>query len=117
MGDIGHLNPTISFYRMKFRIKKWTVRVILHMVDFTMSSAWLTYRNNMTELGEPEKDILYYFAFRLNIPNTLIHGLLKKPFRLPSLAEDENDKPPPKLPMKHILSIFQGILRQMLFRL
>ncbi|GFY41264.1 hypothetical protein TNIN_343831 [Trichonephila inaurata madagascariensis] len=50
----------------------------------------------MTELGEPKKDILYYFAFRLSIANTLIHGLLKKSSPTPSLAEDENDEPPPK---------------------
>ncbi|GFY66989.1 hypothetical protein TNIN_302151 [Trichonephila inaurata madagascariensis] len=61
-----------------------------------MSSAWLAYRNNMTELGEPKKNILYYFVFRLSIANTLIHGLLKKPSPTPSLAEDEKDEPPPK---------------------
>ncbi|GFX45386.1 DDE_Tnp_1_7 domain-containing protein [Trichonephila clavipes] len=90
------MNRTISFYRMKFRTKKWTVQIIPHMIHFTMSSAWLAYRNNMTELGEPKKDILYYFAFRLSIGNTLIHGLLKKPYTTPSLADDENDEPPPK---------------------
>ncbi|GFY46644.1 hypothetical protein TNIN_42291 [Trichonephila inaurata madagascariensis] len=61
-----------------------------------MSSTWFAYRNNMTELGEPKKDNLYYFAFRLSIANTLKHGLLKKPSPTPSLAEDENDEPPPK---------------------
>ncbi|GFY11069.1 uncharacterized protein TNCV_4470551 [Trichonephila clavipes] len=66
------------------------------MIDFTMSSAWLAYRNNMTELGEPKKDILNYFAFRLSVANTLIYGLLKKPYPTPSLAEDENDEPLPK---------------------
>ncbi|XP_035224597.1 uncharacterized protein LOC118197198 [Stegodyphus dumicola] len=95
-GGVDHLDRTISFYRMKHRTKKWTVRVILHMIDFTMSSAWLAYRNTMTELGEPKKNILDYFAFRLSIANTLIHGLLKKPSPTPSLAEDENDEPPPK---------------------
>ncbi|GFS89909.1 hypothetical protein TNCV_4839931 [Trichonephila clavipes] len=50
----------------------------------------------MTELGEPKKDILDYFAFRFRIANTLIHGLLKKPSPTPSLTEDENDEPPPK---------------------
>ncbi|GFS52109.1 piggyBac transposable element-derived protein 3 [Trichonephila inaurata madagascariensis] len=74
MGGIDHLDRTISFYRMKFRTKKCTVRVILHMIDFTTSSAWIAYRNNMTELEEPKKDILYYFAFGLSIGNTLIYG-------------------------------------------
>ncbi|GFY44129.1 hypothetical protein TNIN_432091 [Trichonephila inaurata madagascariensis] len=78
---------------MKFRTKKWTVRVILHMIDFNMSSACLAYRNHMTELGEPKKDILYLFAFRLNIANTLIHGLLKKPSPTPLQAKDESDEP------------------------
>ncbi|GFY72406.1 hypothetical protein TNIN_327631 [Trichonephila inaurata madagascariensis] len=50
----------------------------------------------MTELGKPKKEILNYFAFRLSIANTLIHGLLKKPSPTPSLAEDENYEPPPK---------------------
>ncbi|GFT68278.1 hypothetical protein TNCV_659001 [Trichonephila clavipes] len=63
------------------------------MIDFTLSSAWLAYRNNMTELGQPKKNILYYFAFKLSIANTLIHGLLKKPSATHSQAEDENDEP------------------------
>ncbi|GFX37660.1 DDE_Tnp_1_7 domain-containing protein [Trichonephila clavipes] len=87
---LDHPDRAISFYRMKFLTKKWTVRVILHMIDFTMSSTWLAYRNNITELGEPKNYILYYFAFRLSIANTLIHGLLKRPSPSPSLAEDEN---------------------------
>ncbi|GFX68968.1 hypothetical protein TNCV_683271 [Trichonephila clavipes] len=66
------------------------------MIDFTMSSAWLAYRNNMTELGESKKGILYYFVFTLSIVNTLIHGLLNKPSPTPSRDEDENDEPPPK---------------------
>ncbi|GFY53910.1 hypothetical protein TNIN_176301 [Trichonephila inaurata madagascariensis] len=92
----GHRSSdrAISFYRMKFLTKKWTVQIILHMIDFTMSSTWLAYRNNMTELGEPKNYILYYFSFRLSIANTLMHGLLKKPSSSPSLAEDENDEPP-----------------------
>ncbi|GFY68237.1 hypothetical protein TNIN_45151 [Trichonephila inaurata madagascariensis] len=62
-----------------------------------MSSAWLAYRNYMTELGELKMDILYYFAFRLSIANTLLHGLLKKLSATPLLAEDKNDELPPKL--------------------
>ncbi|GFS32138.1 hypothetical protein TNIN_90751 [Trichonephila inaurata madagascariensis] len=54
------------------------------------------YRNNLTELGEPKKDILYCFAFGPSITNTLILGLLKKPSLTPSLAEGENDEPTPK---------------------
>ncbi|GFS39307.1 hypothetical protein TNIN_379361 [Trichonephila inaurata madagascariensis] len=59
-------------------------------------------RNNMTELGESKKDFLYYFAFRLSIANTLIHGSLKKLSPTPSLAEDENNEPPPKRLAFHI---------------
>ncbi|GFS55133.1 DDE_Tnp_1_7 domain-containing protein [Trichonephila inaurata madagascariensis] len=76
---------------MAERRVKWTVRVILHLIDFTCRV-----HGSRTEIGEPKKDILYYFAFRLSIANTLIHGLLKKPSPTPSLAEDENDEPPPK---------------------
>ncbi|GFY55734.1 hypothetical protein TNIN_82211 [Trichonephila inaurata madagascariensis] len=56
----------------------------------------------MTELGESKKDYLYYFAFRLSIANTLIHGSLKKLSPTPSLAEDENNEPPPKRLAFHI---------------
>nr|XP_015910855.3 piggyBac transposable element-derived protein 3 [Parasteatoda tepidariorum] len=93
MGGVDHLDRAISYYRMKNRTNKWTVRVILHMVDFVMSSAWLAYRNKMRER---KKDILDYFAFRLDIATTLIHGLLKKPVRIssPTDDEDDNDEPP-----------------------
>ncbi|GFU76433.1 uncharacterized protein TNCV_4172691 [Trichonephila clavipes] len=47
--------------------------------DFSAPTQWGMRRNNMTELGEPKKDILYYLHFSLSIANTLIHGLLKKP--------------------------------------
>ncbi|GFU49099.1 hypothetical protein TNCV_2310451 [Trichonephila clavipes] len=95
-GGIDHLDHIFSFYRMKHRSKKWAERVILQMINFTMLSAWLEYRRGMTELGEPEKDFLDYFAFRLSTASTLIHGLLKKPSPTPSLAEDENNEPPRK---------------------
>ncbi|GFY53524.1 hypothetical protein TNIN_29711 [Trichonephila inaurata madagascariensis] len=39
---------------------------------------------------------------RLSIANTLIHGLLKKPFPTPFLARDENDEPPSKRFASHI---------------
>ncbi|GFY02529.1 DDE_Tnp_1_7 domain-containing protein [Trichonephila clavipes] len=68
-GGVDHLDRTFSFYRMKSQTKKWTVLIILHMIDFTI----------------------------LNIASTLIHGLLKKPSPTPSLAEDENEEPLPKL--------------------
>ncbi|GFY73806.1 uncharacterized protein TNIN_202741 [Trichonephila inaurata madagascariensis] len=61
-----------------------------------MSNTCIAYRNNMTELEEPRKDILYYFAFILSIANTFIYGLLKKPSSISSPAEDENDEPNPK---------------------
>ncbi|GFS62572.1 hypothetical protein TNCV_1263251 [Trichonephila clavipes] len=64
--------------------------------DYQGDNGRNTNRDNIAELGELKKDILYYFAFRLSIGNTLIHGLLKKPSHPPSLAEDENDEPLPK---------------------
>ncbi|GFY54837.1 hypothetical protein TNIN_174271 [Trichonephila inaurata madagascariensis] len=95
-GGINLLDRNINFCKRKFRTKKWTVLFILHMIQFTMSNACIVYRNNMTELEEPKKDILYYFALRLSIANTSIHGLLMKLYPIPSPAEDENDAPPPK---------------------
>ncbi|GFW45603.1 hypothetical protein TNCV_3245411 [Trichonephila clavipes] len=56
----------------------------------------------MAELAEPKKGILCYFAFRISVANALIHSLLKKPSPTPSLAEDENDEPPPKQLAFHI---------------
>ncbi|GFT45828.1 uncharacterized protein NPIL_43331 [Nephila pilipes] len=51
-----------------------TVRVILHMIDFEMSCAWIGYRHKMEAIRAHIKDIVEYFSFRINIASILIYG-------------------------------------------
>lgn len=100
MGGVDHLDRCISNYRMKNRTKKWTVRVILHMIDFAVSSAWIAYRHKMEAAGALKKDIFDYFHFRLNVATTLIYGVKQSQQRIATISSSdesiEDSEPPAK---------------------
>ncbi|GBM29756.1 PiggyBac transposable element-derived protein 1 [Araneus ventricosus] len=98
MGGVDHLDRCISNYRMKNWTKKWTVRVILHMINFAVSSAWIAYRHKMEAAGALKKDIFYYFHFRLNVATTLIYGTKQSQQRIATISSSDEsieDSEPP----------------------
>lgn len=73
MGGVDMLDRVISFYRIKARSKKWTIRLIFHLFDFAAAAAWLVYRNEAQLLERPKKNILDYLDFKVEIANSMIY--------------------------------------------
>lgn len=73
MGGVDMLDRVISFYRIKARSKKWTIRLIFHFFDFAAAAAWLIYRKEAQLLERPKKDTLDYLDFKIEIANALIY--------------------------------------------
>ncbi|KAK4320484.1 hypothetical protein Pmani_008650 [Petrolisthes manimaculis] len=46
MGGVDLHDQVLSYYRSFNRSKKWTVRVVLHMLDLVSANCWMEYRND-----------------------------------------------------------------------
>ena len=84
----------ITFYRMKVRTKKWTIRTIFHFVDLALVNSWILYKENKLKQKTPIKDIQQFLDFRIDVAqfymavadNEIIHD---------SRAEDFDEGQPP----------------------
>nr|XP_027236495.1 uncharacterized protein LOC113827765 [Penaeus vannamei] len=47
MGGVDVHDQIVSYYRSPNRTKKWTVRVVLHVLDVVTANCWLEYRKDM----------------------------------------------------------------------
>ncbi|KAF0299728.1 PiggyBac transposable element-derived protein 3 [Amphibalanus amphitrite] len=73
MGGVDLLDRMVSYYRTSARTKKWTVRVILHMLDVTATNCWIEYKNELERTGHGErKDMLQMMDFKLRLAEQLI---------------------------------------------
>lgn len=77
MGGIDFLDRVISYYRISARTRKWTVRLIMHMIDFAVAASWIEYRRDQTALKTAKKDVLDYLDFRCSVAQDLIHNELE----------------------------------------
>lgn len=71
MGGVDLFDQMMQYYRISVRSQKWTVRVIMHFVDFAITAAWMEYREDCTKAGISKKDIMDLLAFRLEIASCL----------------------------------------------
>ena len=44
MSGIDKMDSLIGMFPCKIKVRKWTMRVFLHMIDFTVVNAWLLYQ-------------------------------------------------------------------------
>ncbi|KAI5729626.1 uncharacterized protein LOC113470724 [Diaphorina citri] len=73
MGGVDFLDRMMSYYRISHRTKKWTVRTIVHMIDFAVAAGWIMYRRDMIAQNTPRNRIMDLLDFKLSIKNHLIH--------------------------------------------
>lgn len=73
MGGVDFLDRLISYYRMSARTRKWTIRVIMHFIDFSIAASWIEYRRDQNALGTPKKDIMDLMMFKLSYSDFLVH--------------------------------------------
>ena len=73
MGGVDLLDRVISYYRISARTKKWTIRVMMHFLDFAVAAGWIEYRRHQHALNTPKKDVLDYLGFRMDLADYLIY--------------------------------------------
>lgn len=78
------LDRLMSFYRIKAKTRKWTVRMIMHFFDFAICAGWVEYRRHQTALGTPKRDILDCLSFRMKYEEFLS-------YTEPETSTDEDD--------------------------
>lgn len=91
MGGVDILDQSMEYYRTFMKTKKWTLKVILHFIDLSVTNAWRLYITEAKKTGVPKNKIKDLLQFRLEIAD----GLLETPDRK-RLVEDsdiENSDP------------------------
>ena len=74
MGGVDVLDQMISYYRIYIRSRKWTIRVIMHFVDFALALAWMEYRADCKKENIPTKDIMQLLEFRIRVASGIIYS-------------------------------------------
>ena len=72
MGGVDMSDRLISYYRIKTRTKKWTVRTFCHMFDLALVNSWIQYRDDRQQIGCRPKEIMQLLAFKLDVAESLI---------------------------------------------
>ena len=72
MGGVDKTDMLVSLYRTFIRSRKWTLRMVMHGIDISITNSWLEYKSHAKSLKFPEKDILDPMHFRLRIAETLV---------------------------------------------
>ena len=65
------MDRMISLYRISARTKKWTVRAMMHMVDFSIVNSWLEHREVQLKNDETPMKLL---DFKMSVARSLIYS-------------------------------------------
>ncbi|XP_047510428.1 piggyBac transposable element-derived protein 3-like [Pieris napi] len=72
VGGVDKTDHLISLYRIFIRSKKWTLRMIFHAIDLSLSNSWLEYQADCAMCKIPERDILDLLHFRQRVADSLL---------------------------------------------
>lgn len=67
MGGVDLMDRMISFYRLKARTRKWTIRTIMHMFDLSVANAWILYKKDKVENRATRNDTMQFLEYRMDI--------------------------------------------------
>uniref|UniRef100_A0A147BMX0 Putative piggybac transposable element-derived n=1 Tax=Ixodes ricinus TaxID=34613 RepID=A0A147BMX0_IXORI len=62
----------MSFYPMRTKTKKWTVRVISHFAFFSLANSWLEYVRDADKERLLKKNTMDMLAFQTDVAHSLI---------------------------------------------
>lgn len=93
MGGVDMLDRMISYYRISARTKKWTVRLLFHLIDFAAAAGWLERRRADEAERTPKKDRFDYLDFRADLAYQLLNSVPEEDMM--SIEEDVYDIPNP----------------------
>ncbi|XP_042143406.1 piggyBac transposable element-derived protein 3 [Ixodes scapularis] len=72
MGGVDKLDFVMSFYPMRTKTKKWTVRVISHFASFSLANSWLEYVRDEDKEKLLKKNTMDMLAFQTDVAHSLI---------------------------------------------
>lgn len=72
MGGVDKFDQLMSYYRIRRKSKKWTLRMIFHAVDMAIVNSWSEYKERYKELGI-NKNAMDLLEFRKRLALNLIH--------------------------------------------
>ncbi|CAK6951131.1 piggyBac transposable element-derived protein 2-like isoform X2 [Scomber scombrus] len=71
MGGVDLLDSLIALYRNKIRSKKWYHRLVFHLLDMTIVTAWLLYRRDCDGTGIRKEEQMRLYTFKSYIAEGL----------------------------------------------
>jgi len=84
----------MEYYRTWLKTKKWPIKVILHLLDLTVTHSWFEYLQDCKTNKVPKKNIKDLLQFRLEIGECLTAATQPPPHS--SYQKREEDEEPPK---------------------
>lgn len=105
MGGVDLIDSIMGRYKILVRSNRWQVRMFYHLLDLTMSNAWLLYRRVLKSTsGTSSQKPLNSFDFRLEIAETLCKMGKKstKSRKRGSTVELELEKKKHRGPTQHV---------------
>ncbi|XP_072392146.1 uncharacterized protein [Diabrotica undecimpunctata] len=73
ISGVDLMDQMINYYRIFIRSRKWTLRVIMHMIDFALTNSWLEYRKDCDKCNTTNKDRMKFLDFRIRVAESLIN--------------------------------------------
>ncbi|XP_054259872.1 piggyBac transposable element-derived protein 3-like [Macrosteles quadrilineatus] len=88
MGGVDLLDRMISYYRIAARTKKWTTRLISHLIDFSLAAGWIERRRADQQAGTPRRDRFDFFDFRFDVAQHLLASETEEPVDDEEIEDD-----------------------------
>ncbi|KAJ8872952.1 hypothetical protein PR048_026568 [Dryococelus australis] len=63
MGGVDKLDQLVSYYRIMINSRKWTLRMLFHVVDLAIVNSWLEYSQDAKTAGIPQAQVTFSNAF------------------------------------------------------
>lgn len=90
------LDRVMSYYRIKGRTQKWTVRLMFHMIDFVIAAGWIYLRRVQAAEQTPKKDLIDQLDYKIELADRLLLGTVPAPRVDESSEEAPEEDPGPK---------------------
>lgn len=72
MGGVDLADRMISYYRIKARVNKWTIRSIFHLFDMALGNSWRQHSEDLRAQKKRQKEIPKFLEFRLAVAESLV---------------------------------------------
>lgn len=72
MGGVDLADRMISYYRIKARVNKWTIRSMFHLFDIALGNSWRQYTEDLRAQQKRQKEIPKFLEFRFAIAESLV---------------------------------------------